>query len=215
MTIFGAYSRILQRWRWSALLVALLVAFLIQSVTTQSQLSEAVSSLLYATICVGALFLTHPPRWVSRVGLTVLVLWVLLKFFDFGLGRPTAELLRVLASSTLVAGAFVLTFQQLFSHEMSNMDRLSSAVFGYFVMAMAWAMLFMQIELFRPGSFNGLGSESPSSEFIYFSLITITSLGYGDILPASGLARILSGFEVAGGTLYIAIFIGRVVGSFR
>jgi Ion channel len=75
-------------------------------------------------------------------------------------------------------------------------------------------MLFMQIELFRPGSFTGLGSENLASGFLCFSLITIASLGYGDILPAIAFARVLSGFEFIGGTLYIAIIIGRVVGKF-
>jgi hypothetical protein len=76
------------------------------------------------------------------------------------------------------------------------------------------AMLFLQIEHFQPGSFSGLSSENLTSEFIYFSLITLTSLGYGDILPSLALTKVLAGFEVASGTLYIAIFIGRVVGKF-
>lgn len=215
MKIFRAYARLVHRWRWSLLLVILLMAYLIQSIASQGQFIEIVSSLLYALICVGALFLAQPPRWLSSAGLLVLTLWVLLQFFDPGLGQPAADFLRVLSSSTLVAGALVLTYQQLFGHEMADMDRLAGAVFGYFLMAMVWAMLFMQIELFRPGSFSGLGSGNLASEFTYFSLITITSLGYGDILPASAIARVLSGFEVAGGTLYIAIFIGRVVGKFR
>jgi hypothetical protein len=50
-------------------------------------------------------------------------------------------------------------------------------------MAMVWTMLFLQIELFRPGSFTGLGRDNLASEFTYFSLITITSLGYGVYYP--------------------------------
>lgn len=215
MKLLPAYSRMLHRWRWSFLLVILLLAYLIQSIAVQGQLSETISSLLYALICVGALFLAQPPRWLNRIGLGILILWLSLQFVDLGLSDPIANSLRVFTSSSLVAGALVLTYQQLFGHVMSDMDRLAGAVFGYFLMAMVWAMLFMQVEVFQPGSFGGLGEGNMASEFLYFSLITITSLGYGDILPVSGLARVLSGFEVAGGTLYIAIFIGRVVGKFQ
>ncbi|WP_432653391.1 potassium channel family protein [Ruegeria atlantica] len=53
------------------------------------------------------------------------------------------------------------------------------------------------------------------SASIYFSLVTLTPLGYGDILPVSAVARISAGFEAVSGVLYIAIMIGSIVGTYR
>jgi hypothetical protein len=49
-------------------------------------------------------------------------------------------------------------------------------------------------------------------EFLYFSTITQTTVGYGDILPASDLARSLAGFEALSGQLYVAILVAWLVG---
>jgi hypothetical protein len=53
------------------------------------------------------------------------------------------------------------------------------------------------------------------SSVVYYSIVTITSLGYGDILPISPLARMVAGFEAIVGVLYIAIMIGSIVGKFQ
>ena len=173
----------------------MLAAFLIQAITTPGRIDDLVSVMLYSMICIGAVFLAKPPRWLSGFGMGVLVLWMLLQFFDLGLGRAVGDVLRVVTSSTLVAGAVALTYHQLFRQELSDMDRLAGAVFGYFLLATVWAMLFMQIELFQPGSFGGLTNENLPSQFLYFSMITITSLGYGDTLPVSAIARIFQALK--------------------
>ena len=48
--------------------------------------------------------------------------------------------------------------------------------------------------------------------FLYFSITTLSTLGYGDIIPASSVARLLTSAEAIIGQLYVAIFIGRLVG---
>ena len=50
------------------------------------------------------------------------------------------------------------------------------------------------------------------SVFMYYSLVTLTTLGYGDITPVTPLARNLAAFEAAMGQLYIAILVARLVG---
>ncbi len=49
-------------------------------------------------------------------------------------------------------------------------------------------------------------------DMIYFSNVTLTTLGYGDILPLSNLARMLANLEAMAGQLYVAIVIARMVG---
>ena len=48
---------------------------------------------------------------------------------------------------------------------------------------------------------------------LYFSLVTVTTVGYGDIAPATSVAQICAALEAALGTLYIAVLIGRIVGQ--
>jgi hypothetical protein len=100
-------------------------------------------------------------------------------------------------------------------------NTLSGAVFVYFMAAMVFAFLYLQIERIWPGSFyfsnEGLFKDpmkmpSRLSNFLYFSFTTITTLGFGDFTPIKPIARATTIVEAIFGELYLAIFIARIVG---
>ena len=86
-------------------------------------------------------------------------------------------------------------------------------MFGYFLLVVGWALFFDAMETWSPGAFALAADGDPFTELLYFSLVTITTLGYGDISPVAPFARISAGLEAATGTLYIAILIARIVGA--
>ncbi len=102
-------------------------------------------------------------------------------------------------------------------------DIVNGAICVYMLGALAWAFLFSLLEVLQPGSFNlpelsaeRLGPATADvrrlSIFMYYSLVTLTTLGYGDITPVTPLARNLAAFETVMGQLYIAILVARLVG---
>jgi hypothetical protein len=114
---------------------------------------------------------------------------------------------------TIVLGALVATFVELFANRDATADSLVGAIFGYFVIATAFALLFRQMEGVHPGSFRLPEGGDLDTQLLYFSLITVTTAGFGDITPALSTAQIAVALEAALGTLYIAILIGRIVGQ--
>ena len=66
-----------------------------------------------------------------------------------------------------------------------------------------------------PGSFVGPDGALDQTEYLYFSYTTMTTLGYGDITPATPLAAILSSLEAVTGLLDVAVMIARLVTMFR
>lgn len=100
-------------------------------------------------------------------------------------------------------------------------DTILGAICAYLLLGMVWTMVYALIETFLPGSFLRGGesiagfanSPNPSiSTFIYYSFVTLTTLGYGDITPNSSPAAALSSLEAVAGQLYLAILIARFVG---
>jgi hypothetical protein len=92
--------------------------------------------------------------------------------------------------------------------------RIIGAVFLYLLVAMLFASLYMLIGAGNPKAFTGLVVEDSienASHLIYFSLSTLTTAGYGDIVPASPFARSLANLESAFGALYPATLIARLV----
>ncbi len=74
----------------------------------------------------------------------------------------------------------------------------------------------LTIDALSPGSIQiGSHPADPQTELLYFSLVTLSTIGYGDIVPLSGVARILAALEGVTGVLYIAITVALLVGRFR
>ena len=77
----------------------------------------------------------------------------------------------------------------------------------------------MLVETIQPGSFfirpeQNLDGILSQADFIYYSFATLTTLGYGDITPATSHVRSLAILEAVTGTLYIAVLIARLVGLY-
>jgi len=97
--------------------------------------------------------------------------------------------------------------------------RLYVSVSLYFLMGLSWYVFYQLVNFFQPGSFAEagkplLGRVAPS-KMIYFSLATLTTLGYGDLVAIRPPARILAALEAAAGVLYIAITVARLVASYQ
>jgi len=94
---------------------------------------------------------------------------------------------------------------------------LFGAVCVYLLLGLIWAVFYALIIEFWPSSFNGmepLGETVPFDNLLYFSFVTLASLGYGDITPVAPLARTLAYLEVVIGQFYIAILVAGLVGLF-
>ncbi len=96
---------------------------------------------------------------------------------------------------------------------------IQGAVAVYLMMGLIWGFAYSLIELHRPASFNvsATASDAPRDpgenmrDLVYFSFVTLTTLGYGDVTPRSSSARTLATLEALVGQLYLVILIARLV----
>ena len=95
-----------------------------------------------------------------------------------------------------------------------NSEVLCAAVAAYLLTGLLWASAYALVARLNPTAFSGgpAGSQ-PLHGFdaLYFSLITLTTVGYGDITPVSGPARMLAMLEAVSGTMFMAVLIARLV----
>ncbi len=101
----------------------------------------------------------------------------------------------------------------IFSAEKVTADVIYAACAVYFLLSFIFVPIYGILETAIPGSYvdNTLGGPVQWQQFVYFSLITLSTAGYGDILPTTMWARMLSGIEVTIGVLYVAILVARLV----
>ena len=93
-------------------------------------------------------------------------------------------------------------------------ETIFAAIVAYLLIALLWAFLYMILELASPGSFSfpDWGSRAETMRFEYFSFITITTLGYGDITPVTDKATALALIEAVVGQIYLVVLIAWLVG---
>ena len=113
-------------------------------------------------------------------------------------------LLITIALITQVAGAMRVTSSTLLC-----------AVNSYLLIGLSLSMLFIILDLLAPNSFNLSGDATHKfSTFVYYGFVTLTTLGYGDILPVTPLARSLASFTALFGQLYLVIIMAFLIGKY-
>lgn len=212
MSIIEAYLRLVARWRWSFLLALLLGSFLLQAILPNGPVTRITGFTLFMLVFGGALYAGRTGRRATRAAITLLLATAVLQVLNV-LGVAALEAPLAVLALTIVLGALVATFAELVGNRDATADSLVGAIFGYFVIAAACALLFRQMEGAHPGSFRLPAGGDLDTQMLYFSLITVTTAGYGDITPVTSLAQISAALEAALGTLYLAILIGRIVGQ--
>ena len=127
-----------------------------------------------------------------------------------------------LAKAALYGVVIVVVFKDVLRRREVDMDAVLGACCIYLLIGLAWESVYSFIEWQTPNSFalpagtpnSGSGAHlvAIQSDLMYFSLITMTTIGYGDITPTSPPARVLSALQGVVAQLYVAIIIARLVG---
>ncbi len=96
----------------------------------------------------------------------------------------------------------------LLSIRVITADLIFCAISIYFLIGIMWAGIYSVLEGISPGSF------SEATDLMYFSFVTLTTVGFGDVAPISILSRRLAVFEAAMGSIYMAVIIAMIVGRY-
>jgi hypothetical protein len=89
--------------------------------------------------------------------------------------------------------------------------RIEGAIAVYLLLGFTWAQMYELVSLWHPGAFAGVVEGRDSNPWTYYSFVTLTTMGYGDIMPIHPLARALAVLEALTGQLYLAILLARLV----
>ena len=100
-----------------------------------------------------------------------------------------------------------------FRDETINVTTLFGSLSAYLLLGLTFAYLMNMLEVKAPGSFQNINIANPA-DAIYFSFVTMTTLGFGDVIPLTMLAKTLTWFEAFIGQCYMALIIGQLIGRY-
>lgn len=122
----------------------------------------------------------------------------------------------LIAALLFLAFVAVHLFNYILRAPRVNPEVLCAGIAAYIMLALVWSEAYALVDRLQPGAFafsQGADAGRPMRGFaaLYFSFVTLSTVGYGDITPVSNVARMLAMLEAATGVFYVAILVARLV----
>jgi hypothetical protein len=153
---------------------------------------------------------------IRKVGLPIGVVWLVARLLEaFGDSRHAYTHLAPLAGLALSCSILWALLSRFGSISKVTSSVISEAIITYLVIAVAFSQLYWLLDHFVSNAFNQTIPLGQSGTFLYFSMITLSGVGYGGILPINSYVRLVAAFENITGVFYLAVVVARVVSSYR
>ena len=168
------------------------------------------------TLIVGIWSFIESRTWF-RIGLILAVLELVTTVLDALRSTPLLEWIALLIALAFCGLSLVFALRNVFRGNRMDANRMTGAICVYLLLGITLGLLNMFVYRLIPDSFSGLpiGAESEQGmNLIYYTFVTMTTLGYGDISPVGPLARALAYMAAIAGQFYIAILVGMMVGLY-
>ena len=211
-------SQTLSQNKYTQLLIVLVINF-VSAPFLNGIIGGLFSSAIFlcATIIIVRTFSLHQKLFRLYLGIAGLA-FVLETVTRFGWYSPQGifSLFFIQAIFAIYLGvAVLLILRDILFCQRITADTIRGGICVYFLIGFVWALFYGIVASFDPQAFSQplIGRES-YSRVIYFSFVTLTTLGYGDIIPVSPLATMLTNLEAIIGQMYPAILISILVGGY-
>jgi hypothetical protein len=205
------------------LLISLLLLFFFYPFFQRSQAGVVILDIVFLVILLSGIYAISERKNIFITSLLLAIIGFGATVLNYSLMSVS---LRVTAASAyglffiLMAVAILTT---IIKTKKVTIETIYASICVYLLLGIIWTMMYSAIEIIEPGSFLSGGASvidfsgdpvrrNVFANFIYYSFVTLTTLGYGDIIPVSPQARALSSLEAVVGQLYIAVLIAGLVG---
>ena len=189
------------KWKYATILVMLFLGFIVIPILGFNASDAPTLRIGELGVLMCCLLATARNRQVMVVAMVLALSGEIFGFF-WPEGRQLCQIFFFFC----VAGVVLIDVMR---PEEVTADKMLGAVCGYILVAYAFAIVFAVVEALQPNSLRTENSDFQS--MLYYSIVTISTLGYGDIVPLSGPARALASLEAVIGQFYIAIIVARLV----
>ncbi|MEA3276530.1 MAG: potassium channel family protein [Pseudomonadota bacterium] len=210
-------KRLTERGNFSYLTVALVVLLFGTALADELgfQLGQLlIQAAIVMVLALGIWSIESQSHWfLTRVGMVVAIALVALAGLFLEWVQMDVLWLAILLGY-LVVTTWLAMKQVLFTGPIDS-NKIVGAVCIFLLGGLVWTTLYMMVALLNPEAFNGL-EPGPwydiFPDLVYFSFVSLTTLGYGDIGPVGPMARFLAFMEAIVGQFYVAILVASLVG---
>jgi voltage-gated potassium channel Kch len=203
----------------SARALALLIALFLQIILEPlDHYFPIISLLIQLGVIFSAIIMVADTRLHLTIGLALGIPASLFLIFGRKQGIDTMTWVGFSCVLVLYIHVIRLALMRVFKAVVVTMETIILAMCAYVLLGSLWTLFYIPLAALDQGAFmfNVMREGTPIHDSLYyFSFVTLTTLGYGDIVPVSPLARSLAVTEALTGVLFLAVLISRLVGSYK
>ena len=190
----------------------ILIIFLLPALATPGLVSRLAADVAFSLLLIAGVATMPEQRWMQFVGPPLAILALIVCWASVAISSAHLAAWREIFSLATLALFVIVVGGRVYRPGPVTRERIQGSVAVYLLLGLAWASAYELLHILRPGAWTGPASEAPESQtWIYFSFVTLTSTGYGDITPVHPVARSLAILEALTGQLYLAITLARLV----
>jgi hypothetical protein len=171
------------------------------------------TDIFFSLILLSGVYAFSRERKEFLVALVIAFPALLLEVVSHLYRSEPIEISKKILFALFLAYVLIIILSHIFREREVTEDLITGAVCAYLLIGILWTFAFYFLELTWEGSFSlEKASRHDLGSFLYYSFVTLTTLGYGDIAPLTSPARSLAVLEAVTGQLYLAVTIARLVG---
>jgi hypothetical protein len=204
---------------FSLLLVASLLLYVLNGLAADSTTSAIFVLVGRVGVLCASIYVLSAHRLTMWLGVLAAGLVLTLQARLWGLDPRVSRVLQDSITMGLLLWVLVVVLREVFRSTTTERDAVVGALCGFVLIVAVFTRLHFLLEAVWPGSYHSDGpplSDRPdmmlTAIFQYFSTITVTTVGFGDIVPVTPAARLATGLEAIVGQLYLAVVIATLVG---
>lgn len=213
------------KWRVGGFLGALLavaIIFFIIPLFEKNFCTHLILQCSFILLILSTGYAIEGERSILITGLFSLIPFIYFDFLSFHHHSLTYMVIAYGFSFVFLLFAIIVLMRKILCACLVNTDLIFGALMVYLLSGILWASFYFIENIMSPGSFQGAGTLSGGNNeflntyeqqfnFLYYSFATLATLGMGDIIPLSHLAKSLTAMEAMFGQLFVAIIIAKLV----
>lgn len=208
----------LWRYRYGFLFFSLLLVLLTGAFALNNSFEEEIFTSVVSLVLIASVNALYRKSLTSGIFLGLGLLGFVTNFIAYFTESMVLDIESLFITLLFLSCAIGAMCNHIFSGRRVDADMLLGAASLYLLIGISFSYAYTLADYYVPSSFRGalagqaFGFHALLAQFLYYSFSTLTTLGYGDIVPASQCARFLSVIEAVISQLYMAIMIARLVG---
>jgi hypothetical protein len=194
------------------LMLLVLTAFVLPSLGFGKQDSRLYTNLAFTILLFSGIAIAWGQWKLFIVSAVVGSVALAVRWSAWGLGTTRSELRSDWWTMAAIAVIAIVLLTQIFRPGRVTQVRIQGAIAVYLLFGIVWAHAYHITAILHPGSFAFQAGElSTVADWVYYSFVTLTTVGYGDITPTAQISRTLAVAEALVGQLYLAVMLARLV----